>query len=290
VDKLSFVTAARMLGRSPSAVTRAIQALEQTIGNELLQRTKQSVSLTAAGEIYYSYAKNLLALEAEAKDELAGLGSATKGWIRCAAPESLALDFLPAVIADFSQRHPDLRIDVHFTDEIVDPIAGRLDFAIRGAFPMSSELIGYPLWSYQRHLYASPAYIERHGAPQEPRALDEHDLIMHTAPRILKDWHFMGENTQLRLKVQPRYRFNSGVAVYQAVRRGVGIARLADWLAEPAVQDGSLVRVCPTFRLTASDGQNPQMHAVYANASQPRRVSLFLQAARTAAKTLRYRP
>lgn len=286
VDKHSFVAAARMLGRSPSAVTRTIQALEQAIGCELLQRTQQSVSLTAAGESYYRYAKQLLALQQEAEEELAGLGSAAQGWIRCTAPESLALDFLPAVIAEFGYRHPNLRIDVRFTDDTVDPIAERLDFAIRGAFPLSSELIGYPLWSYQRHLYASPDYLARYGTPLRPDELDGHDLIMHTAPRILKDWHFVAGDTQFRLKVLPRYRFNSGVAVYQAARQGAGIARLADWLAEPAVAEGTLMRVCPSYRVTSANGQDPQMHAVYASPRLQRRVSLFLQAVRAAAVTL----
>jgi DNA-binding transcriptional LysR family regulator len=286
VDKHSFVAAARMLGRSPSAVTRAVQALEQAIGCELLQRTQQSVSLTAAGESYYGYAKQLLALQDEAEEELAGLGSAAQGWIRCAAPENLALHFLPAVIAEFGRQHPDLRIDVRFTDDLQDPIAERLDFAIRGAFPLSSELIGYPLWSYQRHLYASPDYLARHGTPQGPDELDGHDLIMHTAPRILKDWYFVAGDAQFRLRMQPRYRFSSGVAVFQAARHGAGITRLADWLAEPVVQEGALVRVCPAYRVTSSNGQDPQMHAVYASPRLPRRVSLFLQAVRTSAAKL----
>lgn len=285
-DKHSFVAAARMLGRSPSAVTRALQALEQALGFELLQRNQQQVSFTAAGESYYGYAKHLLALQDEAEDELAGLGAAAQGWIRCTAPESLAQAFLPAVIAAFGRRHPDIHIDVRFTDDTVDPIRERLDFAIRGAFPLSSELIGYPLWSYRRHLYASPNYLALKGTPERPDELSGHELIMHTAPRILKDWNFVADDAQYRLKVLPRYRFNSGMAVLQAARQGAGIARLADWLAEPAVQEGSLVRVCPSYRVTSSSGQDPQMHVVYASPRLPRRVSLFLQAVREAAPKL----
>jgi DNA-binding transcriptional LysR family regulator len=283
VDKSSFVAAARMLGRSPSAVTRAVKALELALGFELLHRNQQQISLTRAGDSYYNYAKQLLALQDEAEDELAGLDAAAQGWIRCTAPESLALTFLPAVIAAFGRRHPDVRIDVRFTDETVDPIREHLDFAIRGAFPLSSELIGYPLWRYRRHLYASPAYVARKGMPASPGDLAGHDVIMHTAPRILKDWNFVVDDEQCRLKVRPRYRFNSGTAILQAARQGAGIARLADWLAEPVVQEGALVRVCPTYRIASSSGQDPQMHAVYASPRLPRRVSLFLQALRAAA-------
>ncbi|MDN0076039.1 LysR family transcriptional regulator [Crenobacter sp. SG2303] len=286
VDKHSFVAAARMLGRSPSTISRAIQALEAVIGSELLHRSHKVVSLTAAGESYYGYAKQLLALQEEAEEELAGLGSASQGWIRFAAPESMALGVLPALLNDFGQAYPDLRIDVHFTDETLDPIQEKLDFVIRGAFPQSSELIGLPLWNYRRHLYASPEYLQRRGIPQQPEELVGHDLIIHTSPRILKDWHFASGETQTRLKVEPRYRFSSGVAVYQAVRQGVGIARLGDWLGEPAVREGALVRLCPAYRLTSSTGQDPQMHAVYASGRQPGRVRAFLTALRAAGQTI----
>jgi DNA-binding transcriptional LysR family regulator len=286
VDKHSFVAAARMLGRSPSAVTRAIQALEQAIGSELLQRSHKVVSLTAAGESYYSYAKQLLALQEEAEEELAGLGSAPQGWIRFAAPEALALGVLPALLNEFGQSYPDLNIDVRFADETLDPIREKLDFVIRGGFPQSSELIGVPLWNYRRYLYASPAYLQRRGVPEQPDELVGHDLIVHTSPRILKDWHFVAADTHLRLKVEPRYRFSSGVAVYQATRQGLGIARLADWLGEPAVREGALVRLCPDFRLTSTSGQDPQMHAVYAAGRQPGRVRAFLHALRTAGRAL----
>lgn len=286
VERQSFVAAARMLGRSPSAITRAIQTLEQAIGSELLQRSQRLVSLTAAGESYYSYAKQMLGLQAEAEDELAGLGGAPQGWIRCSAPESLAMAFLPGVIAEFGRQHPDVRIDVRFTDETLDPIKEKLDFSIRGAFPQSSELIGFPLWDYQRHLYASPDYIEYRGLPRQPNELTGHELIMHTAPRILKDWHFVSDEAQFRLKVQPRYRFNSTTAVYQAARQGMGIARLANWLSEPAVREGHLIKVCPAYRVTSSSGLDPQMHAVYASSRQPRRIRLFLEALRGAAKAL----
>lgn len=285
-DKHSFVAAARMLGRSPSAITRAIQALEEAIGSPLLQRSHKVVSLTAAGESYYGYAKQLLALQAEAEEELAGLGSVSQGWIRLAAPESMALEVLPALLAEFGQAYPDLRVDVRFTDETLDPIQENLDFVIRGGFPQSSELIGLPLWAYRRHLYASPTYLQRHGTPQQPDELAGYHMIMHTSPRILKDWHFVCGDSQMRLKVEPHYRFSSGVAVYQATRQGLGIARLADWLAEPAVREGALVRLCPAHRLTSTTGQDPQMHALYASGRQPGRVRALLNALRAACQVL----
>lgn len=283
VDKRSFIHAARMLGRSPSAITRAVQHLEEELGSELILRGQKHLTLSAAGACYYTFAQRLLDTQAEAVDQLSDLGNAAQGWVRISAPEILALGFLPKVVAAFSNQYPDILIDIRFSDKSIDPVEEKLDFAIRGAFPQSSELIGYALWNYRRHLYAAPGYLARRGMPQEPEELARHDLVVHTAPRILRDWHFVSAARTLSCTVQPRHRFTSGIATFQAALEGVGIARVASWLAGPALAAGSLVRVCPAYRLTSSKRLDPSMHAVYGTARLSKGARLFLEAVRRAA-------
>lgn len=280
--KHSFVAAARALGRSPSAVTRAVQALEDNAGTRLLNRSANAVTLTEAGEHLLPHAQRLLEVQRDAADELAALSGSAQGWIRFAVPELLGQKVLPAVLADFSQRHPQVTLDVQFGDQALDPVQGKFDFVVRGAFPQSSELIGYPLWNYRRHLYASPAYLQQHGLPLEPEELSGHALILHTAPRILKAWHFCRDGQITSLRPRPRLRLSAGTAVYQSALEGAGIARLADWLGEPQVQAGRLLRVCPAYHLTSSSGQDPQMHALYPPGEQPARVRELLEALRRA--------
>ncbi|MFJ9993149.1 LysR substrate-binding domain-containing protein [Pseudomonas putida] len=280
--KRSFVAAARALGRSPSAVTRAVQALEDNAGTRLLNRSANAVTLTEAGEHLLPHAQRLLEVQRDAADELAALSGSAQGWIRFAVPELLAQEVLPAVLADFSQRHPQVTLDVQYGDQALDPVQGKFDFVVRGAFPQSSELIGYPLWNYRRHLYASPAYLQQHGLPLEPEELSGHALILHTAPRILKAWHFCRDGQITSLRPRPRLRLSAGTAVYQSALAGAGIARLADWLGEPQVLAGRLLRVCPAYHLTSSSGQDPQMHALYPPGEQPARVRELLQALRRA--------
>ncbi len=159
--KRSFVVAARGLGRSPSSLTRAIQGLEERSGVKLFNRSANAVTLTEAGERLLPHAYRMLDLQREADEDLAGLSGLATGWIRFSAPQSFAHTVIPGLIAQYSQRYPDVSVDVIFTDAAVDPVKGKLDFSIRGAFPQSSDLIGYPLWSYSRYLYASPGYLER---------------------------------------------------------------------------------------------------------------------------------
>ncbi|MBI3903788.1 MAG: LysR family transcriptional regulator [Nitrosomonadales bacterium] len=283
VEKNSFVAAARSLGISPSAATRAIQALEQQLGNTLLHRSQKLLSLSSAGEIYYGFAKQIVQMQDRAEDDIASLQTVPKGWVRFCAPEICSRFFLPQQLGALTERFPAIRLDVLYTDANLDPIQENLDFAIRGAFPADSELIGYPLWQYERILCASPAYVARKGAPQEPEELGKHALIVHTAPRILKDWHFSSAARTLRLHMQPTHRVNTGTGLYELIRCGAGIGRLADWVAAPAIRQGLLVRVCPAYRMVSASGQSAQMHAAYGAKGLPLRAKAILESIRQAA-------
>lgn len=244
----------------------------------------KQLSLTLAGESYYTSARKMLDLQEEAEDELAAMSEAPRGLLRFSAPEAMSHALLPPVLARMADTNPELRFDVLYSDTILDPIREKLDFSIRGAFPASSELIGYPLWDYQRHLYASPAYVERHGAPQTPEQLPEHRVLIHSAPRVLKAWNFVSAGHQVSLNLTPWHRVSSGSAVLHAVQSGLGIARMGDWLAEPLVRAGQLLRLCPDYRIVSSHGDNPQMHAVFASRRIPRKARLLLEAVRAAAR------
>jgi DNA-binding transcriptional LysR family regulator len=283
VEKHSFVTAARAMGISPSSATRAVQTLEEQLGIQLLQRSHKLLSLTGAGEIYYDFAKSMLDVQAEAEEEISNLQSDAKGWIRFSAPEISSRFFLPEQIGALSRQFPGIRIDVLYTDVVVDPIQEKLDFSIRGAFPAASELIGYRLWQYERVLCASPGYLERHGFPQEPEELGRHAMVLHTAPRILKDWYFQSEARTVRMRMQAAHRVSTGGGLYALMSSGLGVGRLASWVAQPAIEAGTLVRVCPAYRLVSSSGHSPQMHAVYGSRGLPRRTKVFLDALRAAA-------
>lgn len=280
VEKKSFVVAARALGASPSAVTRAVQALENELNILLLARSQKQFSLTPAGELYYDSARQMLDLQDAASEELSRISASPRGWLRISAPHILSREVLPRALAQLGERYPELKFDVRYSDTQLDPIEEQLDLAIRGAFPVASELIGYPLWPYRRHLYASPDYVARHGEPAHPEQLSRHAVLMHTAPRVLKSWNFTDNQQQLSLHISPRHRFDNGIALIEATEAGLGIARLSDWQAEPRVARGTLRRICPTYRLVSARGEDPQLHAVAAQRRLPARARLLLETLR----------
>ena len=279
-ERQSFVLAARALGASPSAVTRAVQSLERQVGTQLLSRSKSSVVLTPQGESYFQSTRELLRLEERARDALRDVQGGAQGRLRFSAPDLLGVVLLPAVLRRYSDAHPGVSIDILYTDKWVDPIAEGLDFAIRGGFPASSDLLGAHLWPYERMLCASPGYVARMGLPREPADLAAHRLLTHTGPRVLKDWHLRDADRIVRLHARPAVRVSSGSGLMAMVLQGMGIARLADWAALPEIERGTLVRVCPAYTVTSAQGAAPQMHAVYASRSLPVRARAMLAAIR----------
>ncbi|CAB3692494.1 HTH-type transcriptional regulator DmlR [Achromobacter ruhlandii] len=282
-ERQSFVLAARALGASPSAVTRAVQALERQVGAQLLLRSKSSVALTPQGESYFEYARELLRLESQAREALHDAQQGDQGRLRFSAPDLLGVTLLPAVLRRYAAQHPGVTVDIHYTDKAIDPIAEGLDFAIRGGFPASSDLLGARLWPYERLLCASPDYVACMGLPREPEELARHRLIMHTGPRVLKDWHLRRDKRIVRMHAEPAVRVSTSSGLMALALQGVGIARLADWAAAPEIARGTLVRVCPGYTATSARGVAPQMHAVYGSRSLPARARAMLAAIRQAA-------
>lgn len=282
-ERQSFVLAARALGASPSAVTRAVQALERQVGAQLLLRSKSSVALTPQGESYFEYARELLRLESQAREALHDAQQGDQGRLRFSAPDLLGVTLLPAVLRRYAAQHPGVTVDIHYTDKAIDPIAEGLDFAIRGGFPASSDLLGARLWPYERLLCASPHYVACMGLPREPEELARHRLIMHTGPRVLKDWHLRRDKRIVRMHAEPAVRVSTSSGLMALALQGVGIARLADWAAAPEIARGTLVRVCPGYTATSARGVAPQMHAVYGSRSLPARARAMLAAIRQGA-------
>ncbi|MFY2566395.1 LysR substrate-binding domain-containing protein [Achromobacter ruhlandii] len=282
-ERQSFVLAARALGASPSAVTRAVQALERQVGAQLLLRSKSSVALTPQGESYFEYARELPRLESQAREALHDAQQGDQGRLRFSAPDLLGVTLLPAVLRRYAAQHPGVTVDIHYTDKAIDPIAEGLDFAIRGGFPASSDLLGARLWPYERLLCASPDYVACMGLPREPEELARHRLIMHTGPRVLKDWHLRRDKRIVRMHAEPAVRVSTSSGLMALALQGVGIARLADWAAAPEIARGTLVRVCPGYTATSARGVAPQMHAVYGSRSLPARARAMLAAIRQGA-------
>jgi DNA-binding transcriptional LysR family regulator len=240
-----FAAASRKLNISPAAVTRAVVALEEQLGVQLLQRTTRSVRFTEAGYRYYDDARAILLSIAEANEAASGLNAEPRGTLTVTAPVLFGRMFVMPSVIEYMQRYPQVKVVAHFVDRVTNLVEEGMDVAIRIGNLPDSSLRAAKVGQVRRVLCASPAYLDAHGVPQTPAELLQHSLIVSNAmsPRI--EWGF-GGNDEL-LQVDPRLLVTSNDAALSAAVGGLGIARLLSYQVRSEVERGNLRLLLETF-------------------------------------------
>ena len=239
VEHRSFSGAAEAIGVSKATVSKAITRLETHLGQSLFHRTSRRLSLTENGKALAEHAARILA-EANAAEEAAhDAATAPTGLVRVAAPMSLGLIAVAPVIADFLVEHPGIEIDLHLSDARVDIVAEGFDIALRIASLPDSSLRARKLADMRMHLVAAPEYLARFGTPTHPGQLGEHRCFAYT--NVTAPLRFVGpDGTEVSVRLQGPLATNSGEAMLPALRRGLGIAMLPDFIVGADIAAGRL--------------------------------------------------
>lgn len=245
-DLGSFVAAGRALGLSPSAVGKAVARLEQEVGVRLLQRSTRRMQLTPEGRLFHERCRRILDELDDAQAALARSREVPRGLLRISAPV-VAHHFLLPVLPDFLARHPEIELDLHFTDRTLDLIEAGIDVAIRSGDLPDSGLVCRPLQAFRLGLWASPGYLRRMGTPTTLRDLERHTAARFRHPNSgkLLDWPLLDGADTAELRVRTTLACNHIEAVLGAGLRGLGIVCLPDFLVREPVADGRLQPVLP---------------------------------------------
>ncbi|GAB2617536.1 LysR family transcriptional regulator [Novilysobacter erysipheiresistens] len=174
IEHGSFIAAARSLRLPKTTVSRKVQELESRLGAQLLHRTTRKLGLTEAGNIYYEHCKRIAQELDEAENAVGQLQGGPRGWLRITAPYSMGIERIAPLLGEFHARHPEVRVEMLLSNEPLDLIDKEIDVALRvGSLP-DSNLVARRLAVMRTQVYASPAYIERHGEPLHPDDLQHH--------------------------------------------------------------------------------------------------------------------
>lgn len=271
-ERGSFSAAGRDLRVTQSAVSKAVTALERTLGVRLANRSTRSVSLTEAGSRYYERCRQILADldEADAAVGVSNLG--TSGALKIAAPVPFGLMFVAPRVARFQARHAALKIDLDLNDRPLNLVEENIDVAIRLGHLTSPGLVARKLGDSPFVAVASPAYLSLRGTPRIPRDLAAHNCLAYTHQASPTVWTFEGGAAPHSVAVGGNYRSNNLLALKDAAIAGIGIARLPLWMADAEIKAGALRMVLENFRLPAFG-----IHAVFPSASRiPPKVKLFV--------------
>lgn len=272
VEAQSFSGAARQLGIARSAVSRHITLLEKSIGVRLLNRTTRRLSLTEAGETYFQSCARIVAEAETATHRINQLQEEPRGTLKIAAPISLGNQFITPLVRAFMQRYTALNVELLLDDEMVDMVGESIDVSIRVGWLHDSTLIARKLGDWPRFLCASPDYLERHGRPESPAQLTNHEWIIFTRLPAPFHWTFTRNKREERIQIKGRLRSNNADAIHASLLSGVGITAQAAFLVNDDIKAGRLERLLPEW-----DCGNVGMYAVYQDRRyQQARVRLFI--------------
>lgn len=256
----SISRAAQKLNVDKSVVSRQLARLEADLGSKLLQRSTRRMALTEIGSLLYDEARRI----DQALANIEHLADQYRGEVRGKLTVSCSFAsrrlMVPLVI-EFSSRYPEVDVSLQMDDRMVDLIAEQIDVAIRASQLPDSTLIARKLADSPRVLVAAPAYIERHGAPQEPADLKTHACLVYAIGRRARDeWRFVGpDGAGHMVRVHGRIQVNDGGSLVDAACAGVGLMLIDRVLVEQDLAEGRLVALMPRFQ----PPHGPPIYAVY---------------------------
>lgn len=244
LDEGSLAGAARRLGRSPAAITRAVALLEERLGTRLLHRTTRALHLTKAGERYLAACRAILAELAEADQLAAGERTDPRGLLSLTAPVTFGRLHVAPLVEELLEANPKLEARLLLVDRVVSLIDEGHDAAVRIGHLPDSSLVATRVGEVRRVVCASPAYLAAHGVPRVPAELAGHRIVSFSQVTDNATWSFApgpGGGSRKQVNVRAHYVVNGAEAAIDAAVRGRGVTRVLSYQVEEAVAAGRLV-------------------------------------------------
>lgn len=242
----SFSAAARHLGMSRSAVSKAVAKLEKALGARLLNRSTRHLSMTEVGAAVVEHCSRILDEAEQAERVVDNLHGQPRGVLKVVASVAFGTLHVAPALAEFLGLYPELNMDMTITDRPVDLAEDGYDVAVRVARELPPNVIARQLAPARRRLCATAEYFARHGVPRIPQELAHHNCLDYThAEQGL--WRFTGPQGDIAVPVSGRLRINDDEALSQAVLGGLGLALLPTFIIGRDLQAGRLRAVLSEY-------------------------------------------
>jgi DNA-binding transcriptional LysR family regulator len=261
VEHRGFSAAGRALGTPKSRLSKRVAQLEERLGVRLLQRTTRRFAVTEIGERFYAHCRAALEEAQAAQDVVDELRAEPRGIVRVSCPVSLAQTIVAHVLPDFLIQYPKVQVRLLASNRRVDVINEGFDLAIRVRDKLDTDasLVLRSFGQSRVLLVASPAFLDAQGRPDTPDGLERLPLLSmleHEGAQILDLTDAQGHKTNVEM--QARATCGEFAVLFEAAKRGVGIAMLPEFVCAPAITRGELEVVLPAWSMPQGT-----MHFVY---------------------------
>ncbi|TVO57115.1 LysR family transcriptional regulator [Denitromonas halophila] len=247
VEAKSFSEAARRMNATRSKLSKAVAALEASLGVRLLNRSTRRLSLTEIGAAYYAHCARIVQELEDADQTIGHLQAEPRGVLKISASVAFGTLHIAPALPDFLARYPALSVDMTINDRIVDLADEGYDVAVRIVPEPAPALVARRLAPIRRMVCATPAYFRQHGVPRTPEDLVGHNCLHYTHMGERDMWHFSGPVGRIAVPVSGRLHINDDEALSQAVLGGLGVALLPTFIVGADLQAGRLQAVLSEY-------------------------------------------
>jgi len=236
----SFAGAARKLNLANSVISKRVKDLEDFLGTQLFIRTTRKVNLTDTGYSYLEYVRKILDELEEVETRIRHKMDKPVGTIRLAAPLSFGVQYLGPAIASYLEKYPSVTIKTYLSDRQVSLIDEGYDLGIKIGHLKDSSLIAKKLLDCRRVVCASPEYFKKHGKPEKPKDLKNHNCMSYLNLADGKAWPYLEDGRKKWQSVSGSFLSDSGDLLHEAALSGCGITLLPTFIVGDSIKDGKL--------------------------------------------------
>jgi LysR family transcriptional regulator, regulator for bpeEF and oprC len=260
----SFAKAADTMDLSRAMVSSHVAQLEKHLGTRLLHRTTRKVSVSPEGAVYLAHCQRILSSIAAADDEMRLARDRPQGRLRVDVPVAFGKYLLMPALTKFTQRYPQIAIEVRFNDRFVDLAAEGVDVAVRAGTIRTPDMIAKRIATSRLVTCASPAYFAEAGMPRTPSDLKQHRLIGYLRSDGSKpSWTFRQGTGVAKLRVNCALSFNTMEPITMSAIEGAGILQSSDLLVGGYLVEGKLVEILREY-----SAEGPALSVIYPRATQ----------------------
>ena len=228
---------------------------------------------TEAGMMYYQRCQGILLDLDEADSSITHLTSSLQGNLLISVPRDFGLLFIVPNLPLFIAEHPNLHVEIEFNDKKIDLVAEGYDLALRIGYMADSSLVSRKISTNTLHFAASLSYLEANGIPQTPDDLEHHNGLLYKNAMNQVNWVGSRINQTQRFKIQSKVVSNSGLALLEMAKAGLGIVNLPRFIIGQSLEKGELIEILPEYKQ-----QKLEIHVVYPNRRHlPIKVRSFIE-------------